>query len=131
MNPVPITGIRVFRYNEINGDKDSDTFTDLVGFKVDVWLEYFENGFWTNVTSQPQISIDINNQAFELKLRFVNKLKDKKEKKHPKRNAMREDNEPKIFRFGKVELLKKSNNTRKPYDDEDDNYVIGFYNSLS
>jgi hypothetical protein len=131
MNSAPITGVRVFRYNEINGDKDSDTFNDLVGFQVDIWLEYFENNGWTNITSQPQISIDVNNQDFVLKLRFTNRLKDKKEKKHPIRKAKYEDNEPKIFRFGKVEILKKSNNSIKPYNDEGDDYIIGLYNSVS
>jgi hypothetical protein len=131
LNFGPIRGIRVFRINEINGDKDSDAFDDSVGFQIDIWLEYFENGAWTNITNQPQITIGDNNQDFELKLKFEKKLEDKKVKKHLKRKAKYDDKESKIFRFGKVEILKKSNNSIKPYNDEGDDYIIGLYNSVS
>ncbi len=66
-----------------------------------------------------------------MKLKFEKKLEDKKVKKHLKRKAKYDDKESKIFRFGKVEILKKSNNSIKPYNDEGDDYIIGLYNSVS
>jgi hypothetical protein len=133
MNFGKITGIRVFRIHEINGQRDSDFF-DGVGLQVKIWLEFFINGIWTNITTEPQIIAGENNQAFELKLKFEKKLDDKKLKKHPRRTAKYDDKESKIFRFGRVEVL-RGNTIIELYGDEYDHknsdYVIGFFNYFS
>jgi hypothetical protein len=133
-----IRGIRVITYNEIKKYSDVDDFVEGTdwsaseGVQVNINLQYCQteqNGVCVSWIDGPQINVlDINNNFELLTPNF--KLSSDKGKKHTKRKARREDDEPKPLRFGSVEIIRKSDEAEIKFYEEKDGqeFIIGFYN---
>jgi len=95
------------------------------GVQINITLEERVQEQWHTYKT---INVLDSNNRFEISTPI--KLSDSKPHPHNRRKK-REDEENKMLRFGKVEILEKGNpEPIRLYDDEDKQYEIAFYNRL-
>ncbi len=119
--------VRVFKYNDLTGrGYDPIVFKDL---DVKIWFQYQDAaGKWSDIKpdAKPDITVTPNSSSIQFEIKIDKKLKFKKSS-HPKRKYKYEDDQdmnPKVFRFGKVQVK----NGMPLSTENGDEYIIGFYN---
>jgi hypothetical protein len=122
-----IKGVRVFRINERSGKAKS---SDYYGVEVDIRLQQYVSSGWQNINPLVIIRSKVNpsNPKKDFVLEIGKKL-DIKGKPKPGRKEKRFDKGTDILRFGSV-IVRKANGDEVLFDDDGDEYIISFYNSL-
>jgi hypothetical protein len=132
-----IRGLRIYTYNEKKKKSVADDFEERKDWKpsenvqVNIVLEYCERvemGNCVSWTAGPTIVAADNNSHFDITTPI--RLSADKENNHPKRRAKREDEETRAFRFRRVEII-AGGEAIKSYEEDGQEYVIAFYNSLA
>ncbi|MBA4122682.1 MAG: hypothetical protein H0X72_09505 [Acidobacteria bacterium] len=124
----PAQSVRVFRYNEANGNiTRTKNFPSPDGVKVGIWLQYYQNKKWEwvgNTEKDPEILIIGLTNDFTITT--DKELLEEETNYHQTRTKKRKYPEGKIWRFGKVKVY---DFVGGEYDtDEGHEYVLGFDN---
>ena len=131
----PIKSVRVFRNNEVTGAAESQTRSYTGGMEVRIWLQEYSAGSWqsSHVSGQPHVLITGGQPlVIEIDKKFkpdVEKVKHGKGNQQDKYKHKHQDNDQRIMRFGRIEVI-YLNSTVSPLvfrADEGDEYRVMFW----